>query len=240
MRQLLQVLAALHAREIVHCNIKRENILYAKGKLTVIDFEDAVHEQSLVNQFDVSYQSNPFHSAPELLKYQRGSNKHGHGVFYGHRRDVYGAGIIMAELLLGMDEDTRFLDHHECGRHNRLSLREDFAAKLQGDHGHMQDAMDGLQWYGKLEDTEFNEHGADLVKHLTLLNRFARARAGEALEHSFFHLDLQDCRSNDEHSDDGNDVDAEDDYDDYYEERHDDYDDYDDYDRRDDYNDYYD
>lgn len=28
---------------------------------------------------------------------------------------------------------------------------------MQGDHGHMQDAMDALQWDGNLEDTEFNE-----------------------------------------------------------------------------------
>ena len=35
MKQLIQVLDALHLREIVHCNIKRENVLYSDGKLTM-------------------------------------------------------------------------------------------------------------------------------------------------------------------------------------------------------------
>lgn len=42
MHQLLTVLDELHRREIVHCNIKRENVLYASAKLTLIDFESAV------------------------------------------------------------------------------------------------------------------------------------------------------------------------------------------------------
>ena len=36
-QQLLQVLDALHRREIVHCNIKRANVLYSHGKVTLID-----------------------------------------------------------------------------------------------------------------------------------------------------------------------------------------------------------
>ena len=35
-------------------------------------------------------------------------------------------------------------------------------------------------------------HGADLVKHMTLWSRFKRARAWEALQHSFFHVDPED------------------------------------------------
>ena len=70
MKQLLQVLDALHLREIVHCNIKRENVLYSDGKLTLIDFESAVNEHELVDmgssdvdEMEVCYRSNPYHSA---------------------------------------------------------------------------------------------------------------------------------------------------------------------------------
>eukprot|EP00438_Fugacium_kawagutii_P022747 Skav214761 [mRNA] locus=scaffold1230:124337:125688:+ [translate_table: standard] len=163
MKQLLQVLDALHLREIVHCNIKRENVLYADGKLTLIDFESAVNEHELVdmgnsedgNDLEVCYRSNPYHSAPEVLKPQGGRSKHGRNVLYGHRRDVYGAGIILAELLLGMDEHTRLFNHDHCGRHNRGDLRKEFAETLQGRRGNMQDALDGLRKYGKLMGTMF-------------------------------------------------------------------------------------
>jgi len=55
MKQLLQVLDALHLREIVHCNIKRENVLYSDGKLTLIDFESAVNEHELVDMGSSEY-----------------------------------------------------------------------------------------------------------------------------------------------------------------------------------------
>ena len=38
-------------------------------------------------------------------------------------------------------------------------------------------------------------HGADLVKHMTLWSRFKRARAWEALQHSFFHVDPEDKKT---------------------------------------------
>lgn len=163
MKQLLQVLDALHLREIVHYNIKRENVLYADRKLTLIDFESAVNEHELVdmgnseygNDLKVCYRSNPYHSAPEVLSRQPGRNKHGRNVLYGHRRDVYGAGIILAELLLGMDEDTRLFNHDDCGRHNRAHLRKRFTETLQGRRGNMQEALDGLRQYGELEGTMF-------------------------------------------------------------------------------------
>lgn len=159
MKQLLQVLDALHLREIVHCNIKRENVLYADGKLTLIDFESAVNEHELVdmgnseygNDLEVCYRSNPYYSAPEVLIPQTGRSKHGHNVLYGHRRDVYGAGIILAELLLGMDEHTRLFDHSKYFRHSRyrVILRFRFHDNLRGRRGNMQEAWDGLREYGK-------------------------------------------------------------------------------------------
>ncbi|CAK8996723.1 unnamed protein product [Durusdinium trenchii] len=181
MKQLLQVLDALHLREIVHCNIKRENVLYADGKLTLIDFESAVNEHELVdmgnseygNDLEVCYRSNPYHSAPEVLIPQTGRSKHGHNVLYGHRRDVYGAGIILAELLLGMDEHTRLFyhshseygrrSHSEYGRRSRdrvnllfrVNLRKQFHENLRGRRGNMQEALDGLRMYGKLKGTMF-------------------------------------------------------------------------------------
>ena len=111
---------------------------------------------------EVCYRSNPYHSAPEVLEAQLGRSKHGTKVLYGHRRDVYGAGIIMAELLLGMDEKTRLFDHDECGSKKRIHLRENFSSALEGRRGDMQDALDGLRTYAlkhrrQLEATMFHK-----------------------------------------------------------------------------------
>eukprot|EP00434_Breviolum_minutum_P010441 symbB.v1.2.009207.t1/scaffold580.1/size320225/9 len=192
MHQLLAVLDELHRREIVHCNIKRENVLYASAKLTLIDFESAVI---------LCEKSNPFHSAPEVLEAQRGRSKHGRKVLYGHRRDVYGAGIILGELLLRLDPQERLLNHLHFpgGRRNRKEMRREFSLRLNGgkgpnNQGSMRDAFGGLQHYGQLDFTKLNKHGADLVKHMMLWDRFKRPRAWEALQHSFFHVDPKDTQ----------------------------------------------
>lgn len=160
---------------------------------------------------------------------RRGRSKHGRKVLYGHRRDVYGAGIILGELLLrfsphignglnlnsmtpktrtsksfsaqGLDPQERLLNHLHFpgGRRNRKEMRREFSLRLNGgkgpnNQGSMRDAFGGLQHYGQLDFTKFNKHGADLVKHMMLWDRFKRPRAWEALQHSFFHVDPKDTQ----------------------------------------------
>ena len=59
--------------------------------------------------------------------------------------------------MLGMDERTRLFDHDECGRRNRVFLRERFSSALEGHRGNMQDALDGLRQYGNLKGTKFHK-----------------------------------------------------------------------------------
>lgn len=78
-------------------------------------------------------------------------------------------------------------------------MRWEFSLRLNGgkgpmNQGSMQDAFDGLQRYGQLDFTKFNKHGADLVKHMMLWDRFFRPRAWEALQHSFFDVDPKDSQ----------------------------------------------
>eukprot|EP00933_Yihiella_yeosuensis_P042560 TRINITY_DN3718_c0_g1_i1.p1 TRINITY_DN3718_c0_g1~~TRINITY_DN3718_c0_g1_i1.p1 ORF type:complete len:580 (+),score=53.97 TRINITY_DN3718_c0_g1_i1:131-1870(+) len=199
MSQLLTALDHLHYRGIVHCNVKRENVLFDGDRLTVIDFETAVNEHELIDmgkddydeEVGVYYRSNPYFSAPEVLEKQRGKNKHGTGILYGHRRDVWGAGVILAELLLGMDPDTHVFP--KGSREVRIQARRDFCQKL-GPDGSVLVAFKGLRSYsnGIIPSTKFYKHGADLVKQMTLWSRFQRARAWEALQHSFFNVDPAD------------------------------------------------
>ena len=78
-------------------------------------------------------------------------------------------------------------------------MRREFSLRLNGgkgpnNQGSMRDAFDGLQHYGQLDFTKFNQHGADLVKHMMLWDRFKRPRAWESLQHSFFHVDPKDTQ----------------------------------------------
>ena len=114
------------------------------------DFESAVYERELVNMDGVKYKGNDRYYAPEVFERQMGHNKHGRRVFYGHRRDVYGAGIILGELLLGYGPSQYILTHD-------LSRRR-FRGALGGSRGTMQDALNGLRLYGSLEDSTFNLH----------------------------------------------------------------------------------
>eukprot|EP00392_Amoebophrya_sp_AT5.2_P019597 g20506.t1 len=168
MQQLLQALDYLHRQEIVHCNVKRENVLFdASQTLTLIDFETAVHEFELIDMGNnpfyeewgkVFYASNPFFSAPEVLEPQRGVNKYGKRILYGHRRDVYGAGLIFAELLMCMDEQTHVLDiqkiHGVMGavrlrEDERIEQRREFSDRLGGASGSMRDAYRGEEDKGR-------------------------------------------------------------------------------------------
>ena len=113
------------------------------------------------------------------------------GILYGHRRDVWGAGVILAELLLKMDHQTHIFPTGRS-RDARLEQRWKFCANLEA-QGSMLDAFHGLNHFvqrnPKMPLTMFYKHAADLVKQLTLWSRFQRARAWEALQHSFFSVD---------------------------------------------------
>merc|ERR1712032_914768 len=125
----------------------------------------------------IYYQSNPCFSAPEVLLLQPQGDRHGNRVLYGHQRDVWGAGIILAELLLNMDVKTHLFSGY---RDRRLEERRQFCGRLQ------RDSYDGLQCYGHLPNSEFYVCGADLVKLMSLWNWVDRPRARVALEHRFF------------------------------------------------------
>ena len=101
----------------------------------------------------------------------------------------------------GFGPQERLLNHLDFpgGRRNRKEMRWEFSLRLNGgkgpdNQGSMRDAFDGLQHYGGLDFTKFNKHGADLVKHMMLWDRFSRPRAWEALQHSFFHVDPKDTQ----------------------------------------------
>lgn len=186
MRQLLQALSELWERDVVHCNTKKGNIIFDDiNTLTVIDFESAVRRHELLDQCKFvspdcdelpEYTGNSHHVAPEVLQQQAGCNELGY-TLYGRRRDMYSAGVIMAELLL-------HIPHLFSGtRDQRLSERLKLDAGFQR---HRIYPIEALREHGVLMKNEFNKLGADMVAKMIIWDRFERIRPKHALLHPFF------------------------------------------------------
>ncbi|CAE7759196.1 MAP3K19, partial [Symbiodinium sp. CCMP2456] len=193
MRQMLVGLDALWRRNIVHCNIKggsKPNASFdSHGKLTLIDFESAVRRHELIDQGQngmLSYRGNPYYVAPEVLVPQIGESPYGQTRF-GRRRDVFSAGIVLAELIL----DVRHLFVLDDDYDMIIAAHEGLRDKLECNDPHR-----ALLWYGGFmtDDDDFNELGADLVAKMLAWHRTDRPAPRELLNHELFWLrHLQAC-----------------------------------------------
>jgi serine/threonine protein kinase len=90
-KQILDGLAILEKIQLIHCDIKPENILLIdskSSKLKLIDFGSACFE----NQTVYTYIQSRFYRSPEVIV----------GTPYNSRIDMWSLGCVAAELLLGL------------------------------------------------------------------------------------------------------------------------------------------
>jgi len=90
MRQLLEAVAYIHSLNLIHCDIKPENILiqsYSQVKVKLIDFGSSCFTTDYLN----SYVQSRSYRAPEVIL----------GLPYGPKIDIWSLGTVAAELLTG-------------------------------------------------------------------------------------------------------------------------------------------
>ena len=128
---------------------------------------------------ECSYIGNPRYVAPEVLLPEPGGNLCGQTVF-GHRRDIFSAGLLFAELLLGIEHlflhliDSEDLIKSRDHLHKTLCrMTPELALKRGGG--------DFL-----LSDQGFNRKAAALVAKMLTHDRFARPSPAKLLRDPFF------------------------------------------------------
>mmetsp|Transcript_4904 Transcript_4904/g.6348 ORF Transcript_4904/g.6348 Transcript_4904/m.6348 type:complete len:561 (+) Transcript_4904:73-1755(+) len=90
MRQLLEAVAYIHSLNLIHCDIKPENILiqsYSQVKVKLIDFGSSCFTTDYLN----SYVQSRSYRAPEVIL----------GLPYGPKIDIWSLGTVAAELFTG-------------------------------------------------------------------------------------------------------------------------------------------
>ncbi|EGR29714.1 protein kinase, putative [Ichthyophthirius multifiliis] len=88
-RQILQGMIITESKQIIHCDLKPENIMIKKNnELKIIDFGSACQEENRI----YTYIQSRFYRAPEILL----------GIKYTISIDMWSLGCILAELFLGL------------------------------------------------------------------------------------------------------------------------------------------
>jgi len=89
-QQMLSSLTLLHSRNVIHCDLKPENVLLShpyRSEIKVIDFGSSCLENEKV----YTYIQSRFYRSPEVIL----------GMDYGMPIDMWSLGCILAELLIG-------------------------------------------------------------------------------------------------------------------------------------------
>jgi len=188
---LLVALGRLHARNIVHRDVKPRNVLINRNKsvspLTLIDLGLADYLEAKMN---VRVASRHF-KAPELLL---GNTK------YDTKVDLWGVGCILGGLLwhrepllrgkdrldqlrvtielLGTKDLTTYLEKH------KLTLKKE--AKEVVDKCMKSSPEERVDWTTYKEDVKPAEDALELLDELLIFDHDKRLSAKQAIEHRFF------------------------------------------------------
>jgi len=164
MQQILKVLASMASKNITHRNLKPSNILMeTRQKIRIINFGLATYVNA--PKANVGICGTPGYIAPEIF------NCHPEARFYGDKADVFSAGCIFFEMLLGypLFKGSKSSEISASNKHFKYS---DLAQLITKEQNNM-----------KLNLTKF---GLDLLLKLLRNDPKQRLSAEEALGDVYF------------------------------------------------------
>ena len=158
MREILQSVCYLHSLNIIHRDIKAENILLDdKLHPHLSDFGLATKTNDTMYHYEVY--GTPSYMAPEMVQC---AVDHDH-VGYGKPVDLWSCGVLMYQLIFG----RRPFDH----RKQLIMLRSIRNADYSFPY---------TEW------NHISESAKDLIRKLLVVNPSNRLTAKQALQHTFF------------------------------------------------------
>ncbi|KAK6318961.1 hypothetical protein J4Q44_G00101720 [Coregonus suidteri] len=159
-RQVLEAVAYLHSLNIVHRNLKLENLVYFNrlkhSKIVISDFHLAKLETGLIKDPC----GTPEYLAPEVVGRQR----------YGRPVDCWALGVIMYILLSGNPPFYDETDDDDYENHDKNLFRK----ILAGDY-----EFDSPYW------DDISESAKGLVTHMMEVDQDQRLTAQEAINHEW-------------------------------------------------------
>uniref|UniRef100_A0A3Q2YUN5 CaM kinase-like vesicle-associated protein n=1 Tax=Hippocampus comes TaxID=109280 RepID=A0A3Q2YUN5_HIPCM len=159
-RQVLEAVAYLHSLQIVHRNLKLENLVYYNrlkhSKIVISDFHLAKLENGLIKDPC----GTPEYLAPEVVGRQR----------YGRAVDCWATGVIMYILLSGNPPFYDESDEDDYENHDKNLFRK----ILAGDY-----EFDSPYW------DEISDSAKSLVARLMEVDQDQRLTAQEAINHEW-------------------------------------------------------
>jgi serine/threonine protein kinase len=166
-RMILDALAYLSTKSIMHRDLKPDNILLDKGeKIKIVDFGLATFIN--VPEYIFKKCGTPGYIAPEVFKYDAKNPT----TFYDDKCDVFSAGCILYYMLFGRP----FFD----GSNASEILR--FNRKFTVDYESVNNLKDEI----KNPHSKINKEGLNLLANILEFDHKKRISAAQSLGHGFF------------------------------------------------------